>query len=329
MDNATIQKLVEISRMYHKQNMTQEMIAKTFGISRSTVSIFLTEAKNIGIVHVEIKDPSQNNVELATQFEEKFGLRKCIVVPSGTYNERALLRVVTSQALRLSTELFKSHTSVGIAWGNTCYEYMQAFPEDTDLCDISVVPLVGSSPLLTQEYQLNESIRIFANKVRGYPLFIYTPGFVNTLADKERIIESEFMKPILERWKNLDYVVLGIGYLQERGELRQFRCNGQNMLEEICSHPDMPVGDICARQFNIRGEFIDNDFNRRLIGVDGDCLKHAKHSLAIAAGSNKVVSIIGALRTGVIHYFVTDENTARQVLDLLGNTHLPNNGTPE
>ena len=323
MDNSSIQKLVEIAKMYYNQGMTQEMIAKTFDISRSAVSMYLTDAKNNGIIDIQIKDPSKNNEELATRLEKEFGLRRCIVVPSGTHNKKALLRVVTSQAIRLATDLFTSHSSIGVAWGNTCYEFMHAFPENTDLCDVSVVPLVGSSPLLTQENQLNESIRLFSDKLRGYPMFIYSPGFVDTMEDRQRIVESSYMQPILDRWKHLDYAVLGIGRLQERGELRQFRSGGRNMLEEIIRCPDMAVGDLCARQFNIRGEFIDCGFNQRLIGIDEEGLRGTKHVLALAVGGDKVLPIIGALRIGVIHYFCTDENTARQLLALLDTSDLP------
>lgn len=323
MDNASIQKLVEICKMYYEQDMTQEMISKTFNISRSAVSMSLTEAKNLGIIQIEIKDPSVNNEELAEKLEAAFGLRKCVVVPSGTHNEHALLRVMTSQAVRFAVDLFKSHSAIGVAWGNTCYEFLHAFPENTSLCDISVVPLVGSSPLLTQEYQLNESIRLFANKVRGYPLFIYSPGFVDTLEDKNRIVNSAYMQPILDLWGHLDYAVLGIGRIQERGEMRQFRCGGESMVSEIRRCPDAAVGDICARQFNIRGEFIDNDFNRRLIGITGDALLNAKNVLAMAVGGSKVIPIIGAMRTGCIHYFITDEKTAIQILQLVESNELP------
>lgn len=323
MDNANIQKLVEICKMYYEQQMTQEMISKELGISRSAVSMSLAEAKNIGIIQVEIKDPSVNNEELASRLEETFGLRKCIVVSSGTHNERSLLRVMISQAVRFAVDMFQSHSSIGIAWGNTCYGFMQAFPDNTPLCDISVVPLVGASPLLTQEFQLNESIRMFANKLRGFPIFLYAPGFVNTLEDKKRITSSAYMQPVLDLWEHLDFAILGIGCIQERGEIRQFRCGGESMVDEIRRHPDIAVGDVCARQFNIRGEFIENDFNRKLIGINKEGLSKAKHVMAMAVGSSKIISIIGALRTGYIHYFVTDEKTATQVLQLLDSGKLP------
>ncbi|SFP65377.1 DNA-binding transcriptional regulator LsrR, DeoR family [Oscillibacter sp. PC13] len=323
MENSDIQKLVEISKLYYLQGMTQEQIAKIFGISRSAVSMYLTDAKNNGIVQVQIKDPSENNEELAERIEREFGIKKCIVVPSGTHNHKVMLRIVTSQAARFARDLFTSHSSLGIAWGSTCSEFMNAFPEDTDLCDISVVPMVGTSLLLTEEYQLNESIRMFAEKLRGYPLFIYSPGIVDTMDDYRRIMDSTYMKPILDRWKNMEYAVLGIGRLQERDVARQLRCGGENMLEEISRYHDMAVGDICARWFNIRGEFIECEHNNKLIGADAEILGTIKNVMAIAIGSSKVFAIIGGLRTGVIHYFVTDENTARQVLAVMESNALP------
>ncbi len=323
MDDANIQKLVEISKMYYEQNMTQEGIAKVFKMSRSAVSMALTEAKSLGIINIQIKDPSVNNAELAASLEQYFGLKKCIVVPSGTHDEEALLRVMTSQAVRLAAELFRSHSSIGVAWGNTLYEFMRNFPNETTLCDVTVVPLVGTSPLLTHEFQLNESIRMFADKLRGYPIFIYSPGLVDTMEDRESIVNSSYMQPILDLWQHLDYAVIGIGRSTDREGKRKFFTNCQSMLDEVCRCPEMAIGDICARRINIRGEFIDNDFNRKLIGITADNLLNAKNVLAMAVGSSKVLAIIAALRTKTIHYFVTDENTAQQVMNLIENYQLP------
>lgn len=88
---------------------------------------------------------------------------------------------------------------------------------------ITVVPLIGISPLLTQTYQLNESVRMFSNKLRGNPLFIYSPGFVENIEDKKKILSCDFMRPILERWKDVDFAIVGIGREQQRTEIRQYK----------------------------------------------------------------------------------------------------------
>ena len=43
-------------------------------------------------------------------------------------------------------------------------------------------------------------------------------------------------------------------------------------------------------------------------------LRNAKRVIAIATGLNKVDSIIGALKTGLITHLITDERTAREVI---------------
>ena len=315
MDNLDIQKLVEISKMYYNERMTQEVISKYFSISRSAVSLALAEAKNVGIVRTQINDPSQNNENLAKEMESIFNLKKCIVVPSGTYDESVLVHIVVSQAVRFALPLMNSHSCIGVSWGTACYEFMHYFPEDTNLCDITVVPLIGISPLLTQTYQLNESVRMFSNKLRGNPLFIYSPGFVENIEDKKKILSCDFMRPILERWKDVDFAIVGIGREQQRTEIRQYKCNGENLLQEIKNNPDIAVGDICALQYNIKGTFLNSEHNQRLIGADQHILAGIENVLAIAAGPEKVIPIVGALRTGVIQYLATDENTVVQILE--------------
>ncbi|MEG0834166.1 MAG: sugar-binding domain-containing protein [Christensenellaceae bacterium] len=317
-----IQRLVQVSKMYYYQGFTQEKIAKEFRLSRSTVSMLLTEAKNSGIVKIQIKDPSVNNEELAHEFEMRFGLDKCLVIPINTDNDKLTLKIVASQAATFAAESMYSHSSVGISWGSACYEFMQTFSEDTNLCDICVVSLIGGSPLLSSEFQLNESVRTFAEKLCGIPVFIYAPGYVDSLQDKERFLESMYMKAITEKWNHLDFAVLGIGAPPELYDVNQNELHHLSMLEEINKHPDMAVGDFCSRRFNIKGEVLSCEHNNKLLGIDFDSLKNTKHIMAIAIGSTKIFSIIGALNTKILNCLVTDENTAKNVLNILDSKQL-------
>lgn len=310
-----VQKLVQISKMYYFEGMTQENIAKEVGISRSAVSQLLTEAKNAGLVQITIKDPAVNNQELAGELERRFGLKKCIVVPTTLKDSRMLLRMVVSQAEHVMQDMMVSHSSFGMAWGTACFEFMKSFPDDTALCDITVVPLIGGSPLVADEFQINECVRQFAGKVSGTPMFMYFPGIAESLNDRNSFYESIYMQPIIEQWRQLDYAVIGVGRMQEMPGSNQF--SAENILSRILKHPDCAVGDLCARYFNIRGEFIRCSHNDRLIGIDEEGLRNTKAVMAIAVGGYKVFPIIGALNSGVLHYLATDEHTARHVLDIM------------
>ena len=45
-----MRKLVTVARMYYEDNMNQSEIAKVLGVTRPLVSIYLTEAKELGII---------------------------------------------------------------------------------------------------------------------------------------------------------------------------------------------------------------------------------------------------------------------------------------
>lgn len=314
-----LQKLVQVSKMYYNEELTQEKIAKQLSISRSAVSMLLAEAKSLGIVQIQIKDPYVNNEELAGELAGRFNLRKCIVVPTSVTQDQLLLKIVTSRAAMFAADIMFSHSTIGIAWGTTCYEFIQNFPKNTNLCDINVVPLIGGSPLVAEEFQLNESVRMYAEKLRGFPLFIYSPGIVESLEDKKRFLESMYMKTISERWLNLDFAVVGVGRPPESYDENYKKYAMENILEQINKYPDKPIGDLVARRFNIKGEILVCDYNNKLIGIDEEGFRRAKNVLGIATGINKAFSIIGALNTGLLHYFVTDENTAQYVLDILNS----------
>ncbi len=56
-----ILRLVEVSRMYYEKELTQAQIAKQLNISRPAVSKLLSDARNRGIVKIEIRFPLDTN----------------------------------------------------------------------------------------------------------------------------------------------------------------------------------------------------------------------------------------------------------------------------
>ena len=74
--------LVEIARLYYEHNFSQQKIANKLDISRPGVSRLLQQARNRGIVRIEIFDPTENGTLLEEKMQKKFGLKKVIVVPN-------------------------------------------------------------------------------------------------------------------------------------------------------------------------------------------------------------------------------------------------------
>lgn len=310
-----IQLMVQASKMYYIGGMTQEQIAKQLGISRSSVSMMLSEAKDFGIVEISIKDPKNNVQDVADEFIKRFSLKGCLVIPTAIDDIHMITRIVASQGADYAEDLLSSHTTIGIAWGTTCYDFMMSFTNRNKLNDINVVPLIGGTSRISSEYQLNEMVRMFSEKLHGTPSFIYAPAIAESIEDKELYMQSISMKSIIEKWDNMDVAIVSAGAPPEFYDNRMVFDMAQKQQYE--RNESRVIGDICARRFNLKGEFINNEYSARIMGIDDEKLRRIKNVICIAAGKHKLLSIIGALRTNVIDYFVTDENTARSALEIL------------
>ncbi len=310
-----IQLMVQVANMYYLDGLTQEQIAKELQISRSSISMILNEAKEIGIIQISIKDPKSNVVELSDELTRIYGLKGCLVIRTAIDEMRLITKVVASQGADYAQDILKSRTTVGIAWGMTCYEFMNSFTNQNKLYDINVVPLIGGTSRIASEYQLNEMVRMFAEKVQGTPSFIYAPAIAESIDDKDLYMQSKSIKSIIEKWAAMDTAIVSAGttpniYNNNIGFT-------VNEMEKFEADDSKAIGDICARRFNLKGRFIHNEHSKLIMGIDEDNLRRIDNVICIAGGKLKVLSIIGALRTGVVNYLVTDENTARGIVSLV------------
>ncbi len=317
VENYDVAKMVEIARMHYVDGQKQETIGKEFGVSRSTVSLMLAEAKRLGIVQINIHDPNLNNEEVAGKIEKLFGVNKCIVVPTGVREEKALLKIVASQAASYVKGIMRSHSSIGVFHGLSCSEFMRTFPKDANVCDVDVVPLIGGLSGSMEKHNMQESISSFAEKVQGHAVPIFAPGMVESLQDKQHILSSMYMNAILEKWKNLDCAVLGIGGPPEfYSEIPQV-VTLDSLIDKVNKIPDRAIGNIAGQYFNIKGEILDSDYNKKLIAIGEEDLRNANNIVGIACCEYKVLSSIAILISGMLTCFVTDERNANMILHLM------------
>jgi len=312
--------MVRIAQMYYIDGLKQEEIGEKLNISRSSVSMILTEAKEHGIVEVKyfIRNPLLNHEELSNKFESLFDIDKCIIIPSTTHDSAIMTKLAAERAAEELNENIEKNDVVGIAWGSTCYEFMSAYRAKKDLKNVSVVPLIGGSDRPSYKYQLNEMVRNFAEKVNGTPTFIYAPAMPDSFEDKNLYMKSSSMQSVVLKWQNINIAVISVGAPPDSPESKPGGdLNSQERKLMYEEDKTRPVGDICARHFNIFGEFIRDKYYERVIGIPIEDLRHVKKIICAAAGLHKTFSIIGALRTNMIHTFITDEQTARSVLKVL------------
>lgn len=305
--------MVKVSQMYYINGMKQEEIAKELQISRSLISLILTEAKEAGIIEINIRNPLQNNNDISVEIENTFGIEKCYVVPTAVQDTIRLRKLVAQRAIDVFNQKVADQNNIGIAWGRTCFEFVTNYNTEKTFEGISVVPLLGGSSQTAAYYQLNEMARIFSGKINGDPYFIHAPAINFSKEEKELFLKSISMQAIQEKWKNMNVIVTGIGTLPHTHQFDRETYLGEEEISKQLEKSNA-VGDICALYFDENGVFIKNDYFERILGISIDEIKKSKNVICIASSLEKVTAVMGALRTGLISILVIDEQTAKAVL---------------
>lgn len=311
-----VQLMVKVAQMYYIDGLKQEDIAKQLKISRSLISMILTEAKEVGIVEINVRNPALNNDELAGELQSLFGLKKCLIVPTAVQDANTLRKLVAQRTVAVFNEEVNDQDTVGVAWGRTCFEFISYYKPVKALKDISIVPLIGGSNQTAPYFQLNEMVRLFTEKINGNPYFIHAPALTASKEERELFMKSPSMQAILTKWAKMEIIISGIGTLPNLANTDREIYSGEY---EIYHHLEKneAIGDICAKYFTIQGEFIEDYYYHRVIGIPLEHLRGAKKIICMASGVEKDQSILGALRTKIIDIFVSDEQTAKAVLRLL------------
>ncbi len=305
--------IVKVAKMYYLDGLKQEDIAKQIGISRSLISMILTEAKERGIVEISVRDPSLTDEDLSRKLGTSYPGIDFIVIPTSSRDPDALRKLVAQRAADLLCRIVREGQVVGLAWGRTCLELVNACDGPLAVKDFSVVPLIGGSAQRAPYFQINEMVRILAEKCGGSPFFIHAPALVSGRDERDMYLNSSSLQAIREKWGRMDILVTGIGALPNPKPLDRENYIGEHEIYQqlVAKHA---VGDICARYFDAAGRFIVDDLSERVVGIPIEDLRTAKSAICMASCADKVEAIIGALRTGVVQTLVIDEPTARTVL---------------
>ena len=271
----------------------------------------LAEARRRGIVEITIRNPLEDHADLSRRLVAEFGLKRCVVVPTSIRETDVLIDLTASRAAEIFDDEARSGDTVGVAWGRTCHAFMDHYAARGFLHGMQVIPMIGGSNRTMQRYQLNEMVRIFAEKLQATPAFIHAPALAASREDYELYMGSSTMRAVMDLWSRIDVAVLSVGAPPVSQEF-----DGSPLLVPRSSSAadQLPIGDLCARYFDVRGRFVEDELSGRILGIPLESLKRIPKILCVVGGLEKAYSLLGALRTRIITILVTDETTATAVL---------------
>ncbi|TLN23458.1 sugar-binding transcriptional regulator [bacterium] len=311
INRSEIQRMIQVARMYYEGGLTQQEIAQKLEITRQYVSRLLVAAKENGIVKISIFDPTFEDPEIKKKMIHTFNLHDVILAPSEGLDANALRAQVGLTGADYLARLLQPESMVGMGWGRTLFEVVNALPRDRRTA-IQVIPLIGGIGDMSPFFQVNELARRLAETFGGTYRYIYAPAFTQNIAILESLSRTQEVEQLTRLWKRLDLAIIGIGHVEFQqmssmffadhispGSLAQLEANGA-------------VGDVCGRFYNLAGDPV--NVGQGVIGIDLEQLRAIPEVIAIAGGLEKAKAILGALQGGLIKTLVTDTATAREIL---------------
>ena len=295
----------EAAVLYYEKKHTQHEIAQIMNLSRQTVSKLLNDAVKENIVEIKINNPEINCKDYEQAICKKFNIKNTVVCGAST-NDESLCRLMTVKraAVYVQSLIESGNKKIAISWGRTIQSFISEF-DNINTSDNIVFPLFGATDQEQAYFLSNELARSFADKIGAKVKYAWFPYKPDNIDDCELFKKTSYYKKLYDLWNEIDIAIVGIGnneIIQAFGKI--FGYNEKYM---------SAIGDISAHFFDKNGKFI--ELYENTLCASKDNLKNAKQTIAIACGENKTEAIIGALRTQIIDTLITDEYTAKRILN--------------
>lgn len=311
--------LAEVAQLYYLKDFTQAQIAQRIGGSQSNVSRMLKEAREQGMVEINIHSPLKTASGLQEMLAKRLGLRECLVLADLDLASRTFEATDnTSQVAALAARYLQENTDegdvVGLGWSRSVH-YVVRSRFLREKRDVTVVQLMGSIGGSITELD-GIAVTAFLADVWGASAhYLHTPMLVTEAAVRDGLLRDPHISRTLETARRADTIVVGVGSMdEENGQYRTGYCSKAD-LDYIRDQGG--VAEICGSHISRDGSLVPLEMHERTIAISFEEMKRIPNRIGVSSGTHKPLANIGAVRSGLLNVLITDEDTARTMLDIL------------
>ncbi|MCL5045996.1 MAG: sugar-binding transcriptional regulator [Actinobacteria bacterium] len=302
--------MVRAAWLYYEEGLTQQEVADRLGVTRLRITRLLKEARDQGVVEIRVIHPIAPCVRLEEQLKSRFDLKSATVVPAPS-DPTLLKRVLGKAGAGYLQSVLGPGDRLGVTWGTTLSTVVD-FIRPKPIADFSVIQMTGG---LTQgiadvnPYDITHQV---AERLGGRRYYLYAPVYVDSEETCRALLSDTFIAEVMKRARNATHVLAGLGDLGPQSTFYQIGYVDEATVVHLKEQG--AVGDILGRHYDIDGKPAGGRLQNRTVGITLEELRNIPHVIAVAGGGAKVLPILGALRGRLINALITDEFTAREVL---------------
>lgn len=305
--------LYRIGQSYYVDGLTQQQIAKRFGLSRPKVSRLLRQARDAGIVNITLAPPTSGMADLERELERKYGLEEVVVVSvSDPQNLTAVARELGLAAAECLVRSVRGDEIVGITWGTTMLAVVDALPFKS-WPNVTIVQIMGSLGPVDELEHSTELAHRAAQRLNARLRLLPAPGVVSTQAAAQALKSDNQIAETLALAARADIALVGLGVPSPDAILlRDGNIITQKDLKLVKEAGG--IGDIALRYIDAYGAPLDLEINERILGLTLEQIKAIPRLIGVAGGEAKYELIRAALRGKILNVLVTDHATAQALL---------------
>lgn len=298
--------------LYYVAGLTQDQIARELGTSRQRAQRLVSRAMAERLIHVRLEHRVSACLHLEARLLERFGLKLARVAPSIGAEIDPLPSIAPTAAAEIERVL-RSTDPLVIALGTG--RTLRATVEELTSMECEqhrIVSLNGNiSPDGSASYY--DVIFRIADRVRAphYPMPM--PVIAQSTEERDLFHALKPIQSVLRLAQGANVTFVGMGQMSDDAPLLKDGFITEAELREMQALG--AAGEIAGWVFDSEGRYLETSINQRVAGVKVVAAED-RSVVAIAGGRNKVKGLSAGLKGRIFNGLITDELTARHLLDL-------------
>lgn len=279
MDEAQWRLLSSIARRFYLEDASKTELADEFSISRFRVARLLQQAREQGVVSIEIHDRDEPRDDLSVELAHHLGLDECVVVKAGDTGDDNRRRLARAAAPRIARTI-RDGDVLGLTWGRTLVAIGEELPP---LPPCTVIQLTGTVGNDLRQSPVEVTRRI-SGRSSVEAVAVFAPLFAASESAADTFRSDPSIEAALSRYGQLALAVVAVGSwdppITQLGPLLRDEERAELEREGV-------VAEIAGIFFRADGSVIDTSVNRRRISVTVDDLRRAPRVMAVAGSAEK------------------------------------------
>lgn len=305
--------ILKCCTMYYYDGISQLEISRQLGISHPTVCRLIKQARDQGIVKIEVISPEKEEsyTLLERELEKRFSLREAVVLPDNIGGDMAQKTDIGRACAAYLERVLTKGSVVGLSMGTTLREVPRGLKSPMSSGCV-FVPLLGGVGQNQADIHPNMLADSFAKTFGGRVALLHAPAYIGNPIIKESLLAERSVQEVMQYYDKMNICIVGIGTPETDSALMETNYYLEEDIDAMFKTG--MVGDICLQFFDINGDHKRFHINQNIFGMELDKIKQVDRSIGLVTGVRKTKSVIGAMRAHFINVLITHRSLAESIL---------------